>query len=266
MRTSGKILVGAAVLVFGALLAKNSIIKSVAVHRIEKVTGFGLELKGMDVGLLKPSFEITGLKLKNPADFPDREAFDVDRLYVRYDVMSFLTSTVRLREVVIEIPQVVMVKKPDGESNMDRMKDNATRMKTTGGAPSSPGTPEPRPDGSGGGKAETPKPARAVFIEKLAIKIGKVEMRDHGRLRDGKPKVTTFEINLDRHYSNVANLETVLFSMVTEAVIQGSLQEVSRQLEKSGKDGNLNETFQKIGQNLGNLFKKSKGGKDAPAE
>ena len=100
MRTTGKILIILAVVVGGLLLAKDAIIKSAVKHALKKETGFDLAVGSINVALLKQSFEVTGLKVLNPSDFPERDAFDIDRLYVQYDLFSFFSPTTHLRRVM----------------------------------------------------------------------------------------------------------------------------------------------------------------------
>lgn len=265
MRKSGKILVALALVVLAALLAKNALLKAFAVQQIRKSTGFDLEVKDLKAGLFTHFVDIEGLKLRNPPDFPEREAFDIDRIYVRYDLPSFLTSTVRLDEVIIRIPQVVMVKKETGESNLDRMKQNAEKAKveTQPKETSKPAPPGPRPGEPP--PAPEPKVARkekGFFIRKLTVQLDKVEIRDYSKMRDGKPKISTYNVKQDRTFENVTSVDNLVYQVINEVLIQEALKSVGEQLEKSSKNGKLGDAFKNIGKNLGELFKNPTGKHD----
>ena len=83
MRTSGKILLVLALIMATFLVAKNQIIKVAVVQAVHMATGFDMSVGKIDVGLFNQSVEIKDLRLYNPSDFPDREAFDIRRVYVK---------------------------------------------------------------------------------------------------------------------------------------------------------------------------------------
>ncbi len=265
MRTSGKVLVGVAIIACAAMLAKDRIIKHLVVRQVTQSTGFKMEIGGVNSSILRHSFEVTKVKLLNPPDFPDVEAFDINRLRVNYAPMSFLTSTVQLHELVIEIPQVVMIKKADGESNFDRIRRTAESKAESPSKPAPGETEDKAPESSGGEGTpppNPPKPAKAekkLHVDKLTIVLGKIETRDYGKLKDGKPRTSTMEINLDRTFTNVDDIQSVVMQMALESVIQSGLHALTEQLQKSGDGEKSGDVFKQIGRNLGELFKHPKG-------
>ena len=42
-------------------------------------------------------------------------------MFVSYDLRSFFADEIHLREVVLDIPRMVVVQKEDGESNLQRL-------------------------------------------------------------------------------------------------------------------------------------------------
>ena len=63
--------------VAGAVLARNVIVRRSAVKAVQDATGFNLEVASVHVGLFSPTFDIDGVKLLNPKDFPEPMAFDI---------------------------------------------------------------------------------------------------------------------------------------------------------------------------------------------
>ena len=107
MKTFTKVMVLVALLVAVLLVVRNQVIEYAAIRAIRQATGFDLSLDRIDVGMLRPTVEIVGLKLQNPPDFPDQEAIEIERLFVRYDRLSLLSKEIRIPELAISIPQMV---------------------------------------------------------------------------------------------------------------------------------------------------------------
>ncbi len=258
MKTSGKVLIGVAVVVAGLVLAKNVIIKTVATQAIKKSTGFELELKTIKAGLFTQSFEINGMKLRNPPDFPDREAFDIDRIYVRYDLASFLSSTVHIHEIVVEIPQVVMVNKEDGESNLERMQANAAKKDEGKPQPGEPQKEEPAPEEPKPGDETVAKQKQQFMIDVLTLRLGKAEVRDYARAVDGKPKITTYNLNVDRTFRHVGSMRAIVTQITNQVLIEGGVKALTEQIRDSEKTGKFQKDLNKLSEKIGSLFKKKK--------
>jgi uncharacterized protein involved in outer membrane biogenesis len=262
MKMAGRILLILAVVIAGLILARNAIIKSVTTQAIAKATGFRMELKSINVGLLSQTFEIEGLKLRNPPDFPDPDALDIDRILVHYDLRSFLAPTVHVHAIVIEIPQVVMVRNMEGETNLERMKDAASgavqpESEPSGGAPSGEPPPERSPEprrepAPAPAEAKAPKP---FMIDVLRVKIGKVEIRDYARGSDGKPKVKTYAIAVDRTFQRVGSVEAIVNQLANQVLIEGTMKAVAEGLKKADESGDLQEKLNKAASRLGSFLK-----------
>lgn len=242
--------------------AKGFLVKSVVRKVVSSTTGFDLALGGLDVGLFKQSFEVKGLKLRNPADFPDREAFDIDRLYVRYDLFSFFGPTTRLRQVVIEIPQLVMVKKEDGESNLERMKKNTSKDKPPAGEAERQKTepPRPPPQEPAGGSRPPRSKGRQFMVDSITLDVGKVEIRDYQRKQGDQPRITTYELNYHRSFSHIGTLQAMVDEIVADVMIEGGVKALVEKLgskENTGKlSADLDKAAKKFGSALNSLFKK----------
>lgn len=270
------------VLVAGLFFSRNSVVKRMVVDEVRKATGFDLAIGSLDVGLLKNSFEIRGLELKNPSDFPDDEAFVVDRLFVKYELFSLLGTNIHLQRVDLEIPRVVVVKKEDGESNLERMKNNAQAHRAAQqqqAPPEQPRAPVPAPqpqpgqdpgETAGGGSPpasspapmpEEPGPEKQLKIDELHVKIGKFEVRDFSRMREGKPKVRTYEIGWERTFQNVGSIETVVAQITADVLIKGGINEA---MEKLKDDEKLNQSLEKIGKKFNKFLEKLNAPKTKP--
>ena len=248
MKTLLRILVVIGILLAVLVLARNTLLKTAAQKAIEKNTGFGLAIDRISVGLVRPVFKLQGLELQNPEDFPEREAFLIKELLVRYDLPSFFGPEIHLPEVVLDIPKAIMVKKDDGESNIDRLRSVSEKKQETAKA-------EGRTDEEAGSTAEE-KPARKIRIDRLHLTIGSVDIHEYTKGVD-KPKVKTYDINVDRVFTNVTDLKQIGLVISAEIVTQlapkliedfnkaaesGEFDKAGKQFEKAAKD--LKKSFE----------------------
>ena len=250
MKTFVKLLVVVAVLLAVLVAARNTLLKTAVQRAIEKSTGFGLSVDSISVGLLQPVFKLQGLELQNPEDFPEREAFLIKELLVRYDLPSFFGSEVHLPEVVLDIPKAVLVKKDDGESNIDRLRSASEKKQEAAKA-------EGKTDEEAGSTTEE-KPARKIRIDRLHLTIGSVDVHEYTKGVD-KPTVKTYEINVDREFTDVTDLQQIglaisveimtrlapkLIDEFNKAAESGDFEKAGKQFEKAAKD--LKKSFEGV--------------------
>ena len=239
------------------LMTRNAIIKSAARNAIQQGTGFDLELGGVSAGLLSSTFEIKDLKLINPEDFPEETAMEIKRMFVGYDLKSFFTDEIHLREVVLDIPRMVVVQKEDGESNLKRL-GQAGKGKEAGEK-----KPGEEPEGKPGKKAE--KPAKKFRIDTLTLKLGTVEMHTYVQGQD-KPRMETHDLNVNRTYTDIQDpdqLATIFAMAMVEGVGAQAFKGLSKafednqgDLDKTGKE--LDKAVKNVGESLKGLFKGNK--------
>ena len=231
------------VLVVAIVVARSALIKGAAQRTIAKMTGFDLAVGGIHVGIVSPVFEIKDLKLSNPPDFPDAEAFELKRVFVKYDLMSFMGDNPHLYEIDLNISKAVVVKKADGETNLERLEMAGKGAEGEPGGKGEGKKGEKKPEAKPG--SEEKKPAPQVRIDLLTLKLGTVEVRDYSRGGE-KPEVFTYELNVDRRFENVTDLNVVstviaaeILNNVGGKLIQdmGKIMEQNKgDLKKTGKD------------------------------
>jgi len=228
------------------LVTRNAIIKTSVRNAIQQATGFDLEVGGVSAGLLSSTFEISDLKLINPEDFPEETAIEIKRMFVGYDLKSFFTDEIHLREVVLDIPRMVVVQKEDGESNLQRLSE-AGKGKEEG---------EKKPEEKAEENAE--KPARKFRIDTLTLKLGTVEMHIYIQGQD-KPQVQVHDLKIDRTYTDIRDpeqLATIFAMAMVEGVGAQAFKDIGKALQNN--QGNLDKTVKNIGESLKGLFKGGK--------
>lgn len=234
------------------VFSRNTVIEQAVQTAVHKTTGFDVDIGKINAAIVRPAFEIDDTKLLNPEDFPEATAFEIKQLRVAYSIPSLVTGNPRLPEVIIDIPKAVVVKKQDGESNIDRMQAATGKKETPAG-----GTAKD-PTGQGGGKnppvQEAAKPGMKVRIDRLEIRLGTVEVHDYSQGGD-KPFVKTYVLNLNQTYTDITDVRQIggiiagqMIGNVANQLVQG----LNRAL--NGKDSDLNKTGEKVSKQLKGFF------------
>ena len=252
-KTILNILIALVLLLAVGLMTRNAIIKSAARNAIQQATGFDLEAGGVGANLLSSTLEIRDLKLINPEDFPEETAIEIRRMFVGYDLKSFFTDEIHLREVVLDIPRMVVVQKEDGESNLQRLSEAGKGGEDDRNSDAKPEEKKP--------EEKAKKPAKKFRIDTLTLKLGTVEMHTYVRGQD-KPQVQVHELNVDRTYTDIRDpdqMATIFAMAMVEGVGAQAFKGLSKVFEDNqgslDKTGNqLDKTVKDIGNQLKGLF------------
>ena len=190
-------------LVVGVVLAKNVIAKTAIMGGVKAMTGLDLQIRGMQVGLLKRAVGVQGLILKNPSGFSDPVMMDLPDIYVAYDLGAFLTHKIHLQEVRLHMKEFNVIRDQQGRLNLDALKVvQESKGKTL----------PPR---------QAPQPAPEMLVDTLHLQIGKVVYKDYSR--GGKPVVQEFPINLDEQYTHITSPQSFAALIVSRALMRTSL-------------------------------------------
>ena len=226
-------------------MARNLIIRAMVQKLVEQQTGFELEIDSLQLGMFRPAVDLRGVRLYNPVEFPDQDAVEIQRLYVRYDPLSFFRSEVRLRQLIVEVPQVVLVRKEDGESNLERIRQAGQRSLPQIELPQTPDEPDVPPEADDSfpeptqapskkpqGKKEPPPPSprrrppepKTLRIDQLTLRLGTVSVRNYAT-RSQEPKESAYNLNIDRTFSDVTDFRKVA-AMLTADVMGGLFKSI----------------------------------------
>lgn len=200
------------VLLAGVLLVKDSLIRNRAKAEVEKITGFPLEIDELELRLLSSRFVLKGCRLLNPPGFTARETLVIDEISADLELLSLLTPTVKFTSAVVDIPTLTIETTEKGENNLEllqkRIRAYAESRESTGGSEKEPAPPK------------KDKPGKSLYFEELAIRLGTGEMVDYSK--GPQPVVAKVELNLDKQYSDVDNMNEVAIDLTT-TVIQKAL-------------------------------------------
>jgi len=215
-----KIIIVILILIIGIFLAKDLIVKTTVAAGIKAITGLGLTAKSMRVGIFKSRLDIEELKIFNSADFTEKLMLDMPKIYLDYDLFSFLKGKVHLRGLELNLKEFIVVKNAKGSLNLESLK--ALQPKKGG---------------------EMPK----IQIDRLDLDLGKVIYKDFSA--GAKPAVTEFNLNIHQRYENITNPTALIGIIVTRALANTTISELANlnlEFLGAGFKNTVSKTTQKI--------------------
>jgi uncharacterized protein involved in outer membrane biogenesis len=195
----------------GAVLARNEIARFGVQMGVTKATGFPLEIGDVDVGLFDSQLTVSNLTLMNPPDFPEKMFVDLPEFHFSYELASFFHGVPHIKEIVINLNKVVIVKNTDGESNVSRLEgvepsDNSQALQVTDDAP-----------------AKRNKGSTKFQLDVAHVHIGTVVMKDYSKT---KPTERTMTLNVDVTYSNITDSTDITRLALMTIMSQAHLPDV----------------------------------------
>ena len=200
MKTLGRLVIGLVVVMGGLLLAKNVIAKTAVVQTVKAITGLGLTIRDMDVGLLNTRLGIQGLRILNPPGFQEPTMMDVPEIYVDYDLGSLVKGKPHLEEVRLNLKELTVVKNERGEVNLRSLQAVKASQPPAQ-------TPEK--------KSQPAAPPPPITIDTLELNIGKVVYKDYSA---GTPQVREFNVDVHERFHHVTNPYALTGLIITRAL------------------------------------------------
>ncbi|MBC8473775.1 MAG: hypothetical protein H8D54_03090 [Candidatus Omnitrophica bacterium] len=184
---------------FVTMAAKNIIAKQAVSAGVRVMTGLKLDIKSMDVGIVKTLIGIRDLRLFNPSGFEDRLMVDMPEIYVDYDLAAFFKGKTHLEKVRLNLQEFTVVKNKEGKLNLDSLK-TVKKTKET---------------------AKKESKMSDLQIDVLELRIGKVIYKDYSNSRT--PRVREFNVNINERYENITDPYAFANLIVVKALINTSI-------------------------------------------
>ncbi len=245
-----RLLVGAAVLaVLGVVgvLARNALLRAGMEAAVGAATGFPLEVASVDLGLLDARLEVRGLHLRNPEGFGEPTCLRVPGMVADPRLRSLLGERIHLEELSVDVAEVVVVRRADGETNLDRLRALGGGKKGSDGGGGGGTSDGGSGSGSGAGGG------RKFRIDLLRLGIGKVRMIDHSAMRDGKPTERTWDLGIREEFRDLDSPEQVVRVIVLRVLQRTNIRLLAASLEDVA--GGLGGVVTGAGERIGSLVK-----------
>lgn len=204
--------------------------RAVASAWLRDLTGFGVELAGVDVDFGAQRIEWTGLRLMNPPPFEPGEAVYLPRVSVDAHPAAFRSRRPWFERIEIDLQRMTVVQPVSGPSNAHQLAANLDAWLAVRSGPER-ATAAPRvfagpvPESA----AAPGRPAEDIRIDELWIRIGRLRVIDH---RFGGPQPFVVEHALDREatYREVRDLTELSNRIAVELAVGRLMDELGRTL------------------------------------
>lgn len=183
----------------GLMLGRNILAKALIGSAVKSISGVGVEIKGLDIGLFKTALSINGLKLVNPQGYQETLMMDMPQVYVDYDLGAILKGKIHLEHLILDLREFVVVKNAQGKVNIESLQ--ALQPKNSG-------------------NAKMPE----LKIDLLELKIGKVIYLDYSQ---GRVQTREFKININEKYVNITDPLAFGSLIVTKALMNTTISSLT---------------------------------------
>jgi len=204
MKKAFLVFAGVVAALFTLSVAKDLTVKVSVENGVQLVTGLKLRINNFNTGVIRQVVNIGGLKLYNPPGFKDRVMLDMPHIYVNYDLPAIFKGVVHLKEVRLNMKELVVVKNESGELNLNSLNVVKAGKGSGGGQPS-------------GHQGKAP----AIKIDTLHLKIGRAVYKDYSK--GGVPNIKEFNINTDETYTDIDNPYALVGLIVVRALKNTSI-------------------------------------------
>jgi uncharacterized protein involved in outer membrane biogenesis len=213
--------IGVIGLIVVLFLARNFIVKKAVEVGTYKMTGFPLQIGGLNIGLFSGQVQVSDLKLTNPPEFKDPRFVDLPLFKVDYSTFSMLRGAPHIKELLVNVNEVVIVKNNKGQTNATMIQEKLSPP-TTGAQ-------------AGGEKKPATAKKTPYRVDLIRVHVGTVIIRDFSKSTPTERKMT---LNRDVVFKDVT--ESTSISTLVMRTILGPIGDVAGDLVK----GTLKDTGQ----------------------
>ncbi|MBF0331351.1 MAG: hypothetical protein HQL17_05380 [Candidatus Omnitrophica bacterium] len=221
---------------------KDVLIKSAVVAGAKAAAGVDVKIDQFSLSLLQQSVKITGLKVYNPAGFPqDTAMVDIPEIAVKVDVPSIFKNVLHLPYMRLDLKEARVIINKAGAMNVNSLKF---------AQPAQSDKKEPQPPQ--GGK-KSPAQEMKMRLDLVVLNIGTIYIEDY-RSGKEKPKLTILKVNIrNSEFKDVTSPtqlgSLVMFQTLAPAGLDDAFSLGSKLFGETS--GNLGSVVHSIG----NLFK-----------
>ena len=114
-----------------AVLLKDIIAKSLAEKNLRDNTGMDAKIEKMEVGLMTPTVNLSGLKIYNSEQFGGDSFLEMPELRMEYVPGDIRDGKMHLKTVRLNLSEIHIVKDKTGHTNLE-MLDKEVKKKSSG--------------------------------------------------------------------------------------------------------------------------------------
>ena len=198
MKIIKKILIGIVVLFFILVLIKDQLIKSAVTLVSTQVLGAQVKIDGLSIGVFHQEVRVKGLKVYNPAGFPNEIMVDIPEISVDYDLASLMQGKLHLPLVVVDLKEMVVIKNKEGKLNVDSLKVVEKK--------------------EAGAKEEPAAKVMPMQIDQATLNLGKVIVKDYSKA-GAQPLIQAYDIGVkNKTFKNITSAQQFAALVLVQAM------------------------------------------------
>lgn len=156
-------------------IALPFVVRSVLQRSLSRMLGTTVQIKDVDLSLLRGAVWVQDLRIQGPEGFQTHEPIQLKELGVNVKIWSLLGKTLTIQRVAVKNPLLVLERNTEGEIGLVRLVEQMSKEQA----------PPPKP---------TPSRAPAIRINSITVKNGEIVFMDHQA--DDQPLATAiYELN-----------------------------------------------------------------------
>ena len=210
-------------------LGADHLAAAASVRFFEDLTGFGVEVRSVDVRLGGGSVVFDEVRLINPDPFPPDEAIRVARLYAEPTWDTLLGREICFHVLELDVSQVVLIRPAEGISNLELLAENAQAWSDGRSDSDQASLIESTTQMVGAIGLHTPlmtvdaamvedAAGTEIRIDRLVLRLGSLRVIDH-KLGRYEPVTFTYEVNHDEVYEDVTDLDALLKDLAVDLAV-----------------------------------------------
>ncbi|MCC5788124.1 MAG: hypothetical protein JJT75_00685 [Opitutales bacterium] len=165
-------------------------------RNIESETGFPTTLESAELKPLRGQVSLQGLHLSNPEGYPDERFLKVEGIHLEFRLREIRKEPFTLRRLELTIPELVVVRRADGSTNIDELLANLAEE-----------------------EIEEEEDMPEFFLHHLILRFGTLVIVD-GRNPDNV-RVREYNFNIEREWEEVSELSKIIKPLLRDATDAG---------------------------------------------
>lgn len=212
------------VVVFVLSVMKNGIVQAMIEKAVSSAAHVPVHIGRTQAKILSTSIRLEGLRVFNPAGFPEKVMLDAPLVSADYELPAIFKGRVHFKEIDVDLKELIVIKNRDGKLNVDVMKpthkENAERKEKQK-------------------QTQEKKKPMALQIDRLRLSIGRVVYRDYSG-GQSSPSEQVFDINIrDRIFTDIHDPAVVVNVVMFEALTRTTLSRILSLDTNMFKEGGL---------------------------
>lgn len=216
----------------------DGLIKSAMEKYGSEATQASVKVGGVKIGLRDGSGQITNISIGNPKGFSSPEAFSLGEVKVVIDPASVTGNVIRIKEVLIDKPQIFYEPNLAGGGNLETIQKNVTGYAAKMGGGSSGASSAPAASGAA-------KDEKKLIIDRVVIQGGKVAVRHQALAQANQnvyadlPAINLRDIGKAKGGATPAEVSSEIIGAISQQAARAAASSLGNVLQGLGGAGGI---------------------------